>query len=57
MLTVFAGDEMNRFLNENSKLLFTELKPVIEETFENVLLQVANSVLLKVPYKTIFLGN
>jgi hypothetical protein len=48
---------MNKFLNENSKTVFKELKPAIEETFGKVLNQVANKIFLNVPHKAIFLKN
>lgn len=45
---------MNRFINENSNLLFKELQSPYEETFGLVFAKVANEVFSRVPFNKIF---
>ncbi|XP_076644016.1 take-out-like carrier protein [Halictus rubicundus] len=48
------GDQMNRFINENSDLLFKELQSPYEETFGIVFAKVANDFFSRVPFEKIF---
>ncbi|KAF4530557.1 hypothetical protein B566_EDAN018607 [Ephemera danica] len=54
---VRLGEEMNKFLNMNSKTVYGELKPAIEETFGEVFKQISNKIFLQVPHKSIFLRD
>ncbi|KZC08042.1 PREDICTED: protein takeout-like [Dufourea novaeangliae] len=48
------GEQMNRFINENSDLLFKELQAPYEETFGLVFAKVANDIFIRVPFNKIF---
>lgn len=48
------GEQMNRFINENSDLLFKELQSPYEETFGIVFAKVANDFFSRVPFEKIF---
>ncbi|CAH2237171.1 protein takeout [Pararge aegeria] len=48
------GDQMNIFLNENSDLVFNELKAAYEESLSSVFKTVTNLIFDKVPMKHIF---
>ncbi|XP_015598844.1 protein takeout [Cephus cinctus] len=48
------GDNMNRFLNENWKEVYSELKSPIEKAFGITILEVTNRIFSKVPAETIF---
>ncbi|KAK0176778.1 hypothetical protein PV328_000883 [Microctonus aethiopoides] len=48
------GNQMNKFLNANSDLLFNEMRAPYEETFGNVFTKIANDVFSKVPFNKIF---
>lgn len=45
---------MNLFLNENWKEIFAELKPVIEDTFGELIRNIVNNVFNTFPYDTLF---
>ncbi|XP_063224139.1 protein takeout-like [Bacillus rossius redtenbacheri] len=44
------GDNMNVFLNENWREVFTEVKPVLSEAMRTVILQILDQVVTTVPY-------
>ncbi|XP_017893279.1 protein takeout-like [Ceratina calcarata] len=48
------GEQMNRFINENSDLLFKELQAPYEETFGLVFTKLSNDVFSRVPFDKIF---
>ncbi|CAK1590042.1 unnamed protein product [Parnassius mnemosyne] len=48
------GDQMNRFLNENSDLVFNELKESYEKSLSSVFQDVTNKIFDKVPMNKIF---
>ncbi|XP_053985809.1 protein takeout-like [Hylaeus volcanicus] len=48
------GEQMNRFINENSNLLFKELQSPYEETFGLVFTKIANDIFSRVPFNKIF---
>lgn len=48
------GDNMNLFLNENWKEIFAELKPVVEDTFAEIIRHVVNNVFNTFPYDSLF---
>ncbi|XP_076173818.1 take-out-like carrier protein [Ptiloglossa arizonensis] len=48
------GEQMNRFINENSDLLFKELQSPYEETFGLVFTKIANDIFSRVPFNKIF---
>lgn len=48
------GEQMNRFINENSDLLFKELQAPYEETFGLVFTKLSNDVFSRVPFNKIF---
>lgn len=48
------GEQMNRFINENSDLLFKELQAPYEETFGLVFAKVSNDIFNRVPFNKIF---
>lgn len=48
------GEQMNRFINENTDLLFKELRSSYEETFGLVFGKIANQIFSRVPMKKIF---
>nr|XP_033333032.1 protein takeout-like [Megalopta genalis] len=48
------GEQMNRFINENSDLLFKELQSPYEETFGLVFTKVANDFFSRIPSNKIF---
>lgn len=49
------GDQMNKFLNENSDLVFNELKESYEKSLSSVFQDVTNKIFDKVPMDQIFL--
>ena len=52
---VVAGETVNQVINENSQLIFTELKPSLEMKLANIFLKYAGQVFSKVPFDSIFL--
>lgn len=50
------GDNMNLFLNENWQEIFAELKPVVEDTFAELIRNVLNNVFNAFPYDVLFRG-
>ncbi|CAK9811569.1 Protein takeout [Anthophora plagiata] len=48
------GEQMNRFINENSDLLFKELQAPYEETFGLVFASISNNIFSRVPFNKIF---
>ncbi|XP_064292734.1 protein takeout isoform X2 [Plodia interpunctella] len=48
------GDQMNLFLNENSELVFNELKESYEKSLSSVFQDVTNKIFDKVPMNKIF---
>ena len=48
------GEQMNRFINENSDLLFKELQAPYEETFGLVFTKISNDIFSRVPFNKIF---
>ncbi|KAL0131853.1 hypothetical protein PUN28_003008 [Cardiocondyla obscurior] len=48
------GEQMHRFLNENSDLIFKELEAPYEETFGLVFTKLANDIFSRVPMNKIF---
>lgn len=48
------GEQMNRFINENSQLLFKELQAPYEETFGLVFARISNEIFSRVPMAKIF---
>jgi hypothetical protein len=46
---------MNEFLNQNWETIFSELKPIILDTFGGVIKSIMNKALSKVPYDELFL--
>ncbi|CAG9558885.1 unnamed protein product [Danaus chrysippus] len=51
------GDQMNIFLNENSDLVFNELKESYEKSLSSVFQDVTNKIFDKVPMNKIFIEN
>ncbi|XP_059054778.1 protein takeout [Achroia grisella] len=51
------GDQMNSFLNENSELVFNELKESYEKSLSSVFQDVTNKIFDKVPMNKIFLED
>ncbi|XP_026313448.1 protein takeout [Hyposmocoma kahamanoa] len=51
------GDQMNAFLNENSELVFNELKDSYEKSLSSVFQDVSNKIFDKVPMNKIFLED
>ncbi|XP_049879586.1 protein takeout-like [Pectinophora gossypiella] len=51
------GDQMNMFLNENSDLVFNELKDSYEKSLSSVFQEVTNRIFDKVPMKDIFIED
>lgn len=51
------GDQMNAFLNENSELVFNELKDSYEKSMSTVFQDITNRIFDKVPMNKIFLEN
>ncbi|KAJ0173352.1 hypothetical protein K1T71_011528 [Dendrolimus kikuchii] len=49
------GDQMNKFLNENSDLVFNELKESYEKSLSSVFQDVTNKIFDRVPMNQIFL--
>lgn len=49
------GDNMNKFLNENSHDIFNELKPSIVEAIGVIITAIASGPLNKYPYSDLFL--
>jgi hypothetical protein len=50
------GDNMNTFLNENSRDILNELKPSITSALEQILESIINRIFAKVPYKELYLS-
>ncbi|XP_029038213.2 protein takeout-like [Osmia bicornis bicornis] len=48
------GEQMNRFINENSDLLFKELQAPYEETFGLVFAKITNEIYSRIPFNKIF---
>lgn len=48
------GDNMNKFINENSEDIFNELKPAIVEAMGAVIISVANGPFGKYAYSEVF---
>lgn len=48
---------MNKFLNQNWKEIFQELKPSIDKTFADIIEQILNNVLNNVPLNELFIQN
>ncbi|XP_017763070.1 PREDICTED: protein takeout-like [Eufriesea mexicana] len=48
------GEQMNRFINENSDLIFKELQGPYEETFGLIFAKVSNDVFSRVPMNKMF---
>lgn len=51
------SDDINRFLNQNWRLIFLELKPVIIFAVEEIAKSVINRIFLKLPYEEIYLPS
>ncbi|KAI8441747.1 hypothetical protein MSG28_005445 [Choristoneura fumiferana] len=51
------GDQMNLFLNENSELVFNELKESYEKSLSSVFKNVTNTIFDKVPMNKIFIED
>lgn len=51
------GENMNRFLNENWRSIFEEMKPVLFDTFGKVINTYFNNIFATVPYKDMFLES
>ncbi|KAM3957869.1 protein takeout [Aphomia sociella] len=51
------GDQMNIFLNENSELVFNELKESYEKSLSSVFQDVTNKIFDKVPMNKIFIED
>lgn len=49
------GDNMNTFLNENSRDILNELKPAITSALEQIFETIINRIFAKVPYKELYL--
>lgn len=45
---------MNRFINENSELIFKELQTAYEETFSLVFTKIDNEIFNRIPFDKIF---
>ncbi|XP_016905697.2 protein takeout [Apis cerana] len=48
------GEQMNRFINENSELIFKELQTAYEETFSLVFTKIDNEIFNRIPFDKIF---
>ncbi|XP_015592818.1 protein takeout [Cephus cinctus] len=48
------GEQMNKFINENSDLLFKELQAPYEETFGLVFTKISNDIFSRIPMEKIF---
>ncbi|XP_077298428.1 protein takeout-like [Arctopsyche grandis] len=48
------GEQMNRFLNENSEIVFNELKPSYEQSFSLLFKDITNKIFTKVPMDHVF---
>lgn len=46
---------MNRFLNNNWKQIYAELRGAIQTSFVGVVKNVVNDVFIQTPYKNLFL--
>lgn len=51
------SDDVNWFLNENWRIIFLDLKPVIIFAVEEISKSVINRIFLKLPYEEIYLPN
>lgn len=49
------GDAMNRFIKENWKSIFDEMKPSLFETFGGIFKRLMDKVFRTVPYDEMFL--
>lgn len=54
ILIFFIGEQMNRFINENSELIFKELQTAYEETFSLVFTKIDNEIFNRIPFDKIF---
>ncbi|XP_050460828.1 protein takeout [Cataglyphis hispanica] len=52
---IFLGEEMDRFINTNSDLLFKDFQASFEETFSLVFIKITNDIFSRVPMNKIFL--
>lgn len=48
------GEQMNRFMNENSEIVFQELKGSYEKSFGYIFKDITNKIFTKVPFDDIF---
>lgn len=48
------SDNMNAIFNENHQLIFKEVQPSIEESFEKILRDIIQPVFDKFPYSDLF---
>lgn len=48
------GEQMNKFLNENSDIVFNELKPSYEQSFSLLFKDITNKIFTKVPMDQVF---
>ncbi|RZF36645.1 hypothetical protein LSTR_LSTR012324 [Laodelphax striatellus] len=48
------GEQMNNFLNQNWEEVYTQLKPIIEDSFSQIMQSFGNRALDKIPYNQIF---
>lgn len=51
------SDDVNWFLNENWRIIFLELKPVIIFAVEGIAKSIINRIFLKLPYEEIYLPS
>lgn len=51
------GDTMNNFLNENSQIVFSELRGSFEESLSYIFKDITNKLFTKVPMDKIFLND
>jgi len=49
------GNHMNNFINDNWAIIYKELKPNIEDTFEAIFKEISNRIYSRIPYKNIVL--
>lgn len=48
---------MNKFLNDNWRDIFEEMKPVLFDTYAKIFKNLMNNVFTKIPYKNLFLDG
>lgn len=48
------GNQMNRFINANAELLFSELQGSYEDIFALVFTKIINDVFTRIPFEKIF---